>query len=187
MKNLFTVKKSLFTILIIVLIFASSCKSKKDIKPPVTKDESQQEINIVFNESKYKSDSTFYRASGSYNSLNMEDARLWAQMVARQKLATEIRTNLDGAMNKYGQSSDINRIKNFDEEARNDWWIYVNEEIKGSTILDEKVFKEADNSYTAYAVAQIKISSLFNNYSKDKENFKNDRDQFKQDKDQQKK
>lgn len=144
-----------------------SCGSTK----PIEKVNGAVSVNVPFSEGKYKSDNNYFRAKQSGISPDLATAKKVAIINAKAELGGIVNSTIKSVTDQYTNQRTVGseqelEIK-FEELARE----VVNESVADVRIMDEKVFKETNNTYTYWVAIEMSkdavLESLANKISND--------------------
>lgn len=146
----------LIAVNVFVLSFLTACKNAKEIAN-VT---GAQEISVPFSEKKYKTDKDYFRASLNGKSPDLATAKKIAIQNAKSEMASSIKSVMKIVTDQYtNQRSLVDKQEfesKFEELSRN----VVDQSLVNVDIMDEKIFKETNGSYTYWVVLQVSKQSL---------------------------
>ncbi|MEG2780374.1 MAG: hypothetical protein RR919_06095 [Bacteroidales bacterium] len=150
--------KKIFTFSLIaglsVLLFA--CGSSKKL----AKSDGMQELNIPLNGAEYRTNEKCYRAVQSGISPNSAMAKKIAVQNARQELAASIKADLEAVIENYGKGQGVDTTNEYKGQYQELVYTTLDQQLVGVKIIDEKLFKQADNSYKYYVCLQINKDEL---------------------------
>lgn len=139
-------------IISISAILMVSCGSKKGFN----------EVQNPFSGSKYESNGSYFRATASGSSQNLETAKDKAMLTAKQRLASLVSTQMKSVSESYkGERQADETIDGFNErfqqlnrEVLNQWLMEVG-------VIGEKTFVNANKSYTCYVALEMKKKTYY--------------------------
>ena len=156
------------SLMIAMVLSATSCKTTKNIE----KTTGAVEISVPFSDSKYKTDKDYFRSTASGNSQSLEDARSIALLNAKNRLAGVVKTVLSSARRQFTETMNAGGGKEFESKDTNQTWSFIDQELNNIPSVEEKIFKETDNTYTCWVVVEMGTKSILegasNQISKDK-------------------
>lgn len=136
----------------------SSCKSKTSIQ----KETGAKEITVPFSSKEYQTDKEHFRAKASGNSPDMTTAKKIALQNAKSEMAGLINTTIKKVTEQYTiqrQVSNTQEFSNkFEEMARE----VTNQQLVDVRIMDEKLFKETNNTYTYWVAIEANKQTVLN-------------------------
>lgn len=151
-----------------IMLTVTSCKTPQKIE----KTTGAVEISVPFSDSKYKTDKDFFRSTASGNSPSLEDARSISLLNAKNRLAGVVKTVLSSARRQFTQTMNAGGGKEFESKDTNQTWSFIDQALYNIPSVDEKIFKETDNTYTCWVVVEMGTKSILegvnNEISKDK-------------------
>lgn len=151
-----------------ILMTVTSCKAPQQLE----KATGAVEISVPFSDSKYKTDKDFFRSTASGNSPSLEDARSIALLNAKNRLAGVVKTVLSSARRQFTQTMNAGGGKEFESKDSNQTWAFVDQALYSISSIDEKIFKETDNSYTCWVVVEMSTKSILDGVNKEISNDK---------------
>lgn len=135
----------------------SACNSKKKIQSPTE----GHEIILPFSESKYKSDKDFFRAKQLGKSPDLATAKKIALLNAKSELAGNIKSTVKRVAEQYTNQRKIGDKQEYSSKFEEMTIEVVNQTLTDIKIIDEKVFKEIDGSFSFWvAIEASKITIL---------------------------
>lgn len=150
-------KKVINLFLSIIIIYA--CNSTKKI-PSVQA--GSQEAKLPFSETKYKTDKDYFRAVQVGKSIDLGTAKKMSIHSAKADLASFINTKLKKVTDLYTNQSTVEDKSDFEKKFEEFSREVVNQNLNDVKLLDEKVFKEQDGSYSYWVVLEIDKKALLN-------------------------
>ncbi|MFN4084013.1 MAG: hypothetical protein ACK4K9_10300 [Bacteroidia bacterium] len=140
-------------ILLLSFQIVISCQSKKG------------EVKNPFGAAKYQTNRKYFRASASGVSTNYETSRDKALLSAKQRLASAIQTQINNVAESYKGERNISGLSgDFNERYQQ-----LTREVTSVLLLDiktidEKTFKNADNTYTTYIALEARKKNIYRNF-----------------------
>ena len=148
--------KQILIVGLIAIVAFVGCKGTKNI----AKSTGSQEITVPFSESKYKSDKDFFRAKQIGKSPDLATAKKIALQNAKAELAGNINALVKRVTIQYVNQRTINdKVEfgnKFEEESRET----VKQTLIDVKVMDEKIFKETDGSYSFWTVIEVSKQSI---------------------------
>jgi hypothetical protein len=148
------------SMLAVSMMFATGCRSKQPALPSVQA--GSTEVEVPFSGREYRTNENFFRATQIGRSPDLSAAKRIALLNARTELASAVEATIKAVSTNYTNQRTIeNRqefASRFDEEAR----VIVNQRLNDVNIIGERVFREANGSYTYYVVIEMSKDALLN-------------------------
>jgi hypothetical protein len=138
------------------IVSFASCKHTKKLQK-VTK---AQEITVPFSENKYKSDKDFFRAKQSGKSPDLATAKKIALQNAKAELAGNIQSLVKRVTDQYTNQRTVGNKQDFENKFEELSREVVDQTLTDVKIMDEKIFKETDGSYTYWAAVEDSKQSI---------------------------
>lgn len=145
--------------LLTAIILCSACKSTKKL-PSV--EATAQEVKLPFSEAKYKTDKDYFRAVQVGKSIDLGTAKKMSIHSAKADLASFINTKLKKVTDLYTNQSTVADKSDFEKKFEEFSREVVNQNLNDVKLLDEKVFKEQDGSYSYWVVLEVDKKALLN-------------------------
>ena len=138
-----------------VISFAG-CKSTNKLE----KTTGAQEITVPFSESKYKSDKDFFRAKQMGKSPDLATAKKIALQNAKAELAGNIKALVKRVTDQYTNQRTVGNKQDFENKFEELSREVVDQTLTDVKIMDEKIFKELDGSYSYWTAIEVSKQSL---------------------------
>jgi len=152
MKNVF------ISIITISLIFAvGGCKSSKKL-PSVQA--GSTEVSVPLSGKEYSPDKDHFRAKQSGNSIDLAVAKKIALQNARAELATGIQSTMKAVIENYANQRQVSDRKELEGKFEEQTRTVVNQMLNDVRIIGEKVYKEANGSFTYWVAIEMNKDSL---------------------------
>ena len=110
----------------------------------------------------YRSDADYYRAVQSGVSPEQSMAKKIAMQNARQEIAAAVQTDIATVMENYAKSQKLpsQTARSYEERVTELTYAIVKQSVSGMTLVDEKLFKEANGDYRHYVCMQLSKSDM---------------------------
>ena len=148
------IKLSIFSLVICGLL--TSCSSTKKISE-VTK-----AVELKLPLSQYKSDSKSLWVVQSGNSPDLAFAKKIALQNANAEMAGYIQVTIKDVMDQYVKQEAVAKTKEFEQDIQDYARQVVDQSMSGVRVLDEKIFQEADKTYTYWVATELSKEESFN-------------------------
>ena len=163
-------KRTSFSVLAIIAItLLTNCGSSKPIQS-VTK--GSTEVSVPFSEAKYKTDKDFFRASFNGNSPDLAISKKIALLNAKTQMAASVKLLIKAVTEQYTNQRNVANKKEVESKFEETTREVVNQSLTDVRIMDEKVFKETDGTYTYWVALEMPktalVEKLHQNISQDK-------------------
>ena len=155
MKNIFL---SILTVSIIFVVF--SCKGGKDL-PSVQK--GSTEVSLPLSGRAYQSDANFFRATQSGKSTDLSNAKRVALINAKAELASAVGSTIKTVSTNYANERTIGDRQDFASRFDTETREVVNQMLNDVAIIEEKVFRETNGSYTYWIAVEMNKDALLRN------------------------
>ncbi len=143
-------------------MFFMSCGGTKKLET-VTK---SQEISLPFSETKYKTDKDFFRAKNVGKSPDVATAKKIALQNAKTELASNIKSLTKRVLDQYTNQRSIGDKQEYENKFEEQTREVVSQTLTDIRIIDEKVFKETDGSYSYWVVIETSKQSMLDGITK---------------------
>ncbi len=167
----------------ILLSGLNACKSKqKAKKQDIQTNTGSTEIVLPFSGKDYRSDEEHFRARNSGHSTDMATAKKIAMTNAKSEIASNIQTTLKKVTDQYTNQRTVGNKLDFENKFEELVREVTNQELTDVRLLDEKLFKESDGTYTHWVAIEIPKKSLLEHIDKsigNNEKLKLDYDKMK--------
>lgn len=141
------------TNIMLLLALIMGCKSSKN------------EIKNPFGSSRYQTNNRYFRASASAQSTDLETARSKAQLAAKQRLAAAIQTQIKNVAENYtGERNIDGNIADFNNRYQQLTREVTDVLLLDVKLMDEKIFKNNDNTYTAIVALEARKKTIYRNF-----------------------
>jgi hypothetical protein len=162
-------KNNVSRLLVSALILAAvatglqSCSKKGK---PIEKENGSVQISVPFTESKYQSDKEHFRAKASGSSPDLTTAKKIALQNAKSEMAGLIQTTVKKVTDQYTNQRQIGNVQEFTNKFEELAREVTNQQLTDVKILDEKIFKEQNNTYTFWVAIEAAKETVLNGFSK---------------------
>ena len=143
------------TTLLLVVISISSCGTKK-----VSANENAREIVLPI--TNFQSDKSFLRSISSGTSPNMSFAKELAFKNAANEIAKTIDARVKSLLEDYARQSEIDASMDYKSEAERMATISADQSLKNAKIVKEKIFQNADKTYTYWVGVELNKEDVYN-------------------------
>ena len=142
-----------------MLAATTSCSSSS--KAPRKPQTDMVEQVLPLSGPEYRSDADYYRAVQSGVSPEQSMAKKIAMQNARQEIAAAVQTDIATVMENYAKSQKLpsQTARSYEERVTELTYAIVKQSVSGMTLVDEKLFKEA-NDYRHYVCMQLSKSDM---------------------------
>lgn len=128
----------------------------------ITKKLTSQKVDIPFNESKYRSDNDYFRATQSAKSDDISTAKIIATQLANEALATIIGNLIELTNDTYikqiGVGKEVESKRQFEQLGGS----VVSQQLKRSIVIGEEVFTDSDGYFTYWIVVELSAKPILN-------------------------
>ena len=156
-----------FTIMILVAVITiagTACKKKKKaVETP--KPNGEVLINEYCTGDQYMSTKEFFRATATGESMDRETAKKKARSNANAEMAKTINTTMKIVGDNYVNSSEFNNKEELTETFQEMARTVVDQEIKGSVEICEKLTQREDGTYVSYVALELSGGKIADAYS----------------------
>ena len=139
-------------------IGSMSCGSPKKATASVEK--TATEITLPFSDSKYRSDKDNFRAKNLGKSPDLATAKKISLQNAKSEIAGNIQALVKRVTSQYTNQRTVGTNQDFENKFEEQANEVVSQSLRDVRILDEKVFKEVDGSFTYWTAIEIPKQSL---------------------------
>ena len=141
---------------LIATVVFTACSSSKKLEK-VTK---AQEITIPLSDSKYKTDKDFFRAKQVGKSPDVATAKKIALLNAKAELAGNIKSLIKRVTDEYTNQRTVGNKQEFENKFEELTREVVDQTITDVKLIDEKILKEQDNSFSYWAAIEVPKQSV---------------------------
>lgn len=141
------------------ILMTTGCGAQKKQLEKV-KTDNMVELNIPLSGPQYRTDETCYRAVQSGVSPNSAMAKKIALQNARQELAAAIKADLAMVVENYGKGQDVANAQEYEAQYQELAYSVVEQQLTGVALIEEKLFKQENNSYKYYVCIQLNKADL---------------------------
>jgi len=121
-----------------------------------------KEVKEPFSGSKYESNSKWFRATGSGESINLETSKERAVLIAKQRLASGIQSQIKTVSEDYkGERQSDNTIGDFNDRFQSLTREVLNQVIVEVQTIDEKTFQKSDHTYITYVALEARKKTIY--------------------------
>lgn len=166
-------KQFLYTLagalILVAMLQVTACKSSKPV--PVAKQTGAVEIALPFQGQAYRNSATHFRTVNSGNSPDLATAKKIAMVNARAEMAANIQSIIKSVTDNYTQQRKIEDAVAFNTKFEELVRQVVNQQLNQVNILEEKLYHEANGSYTSWVAIEMPVKPIMldleNNITKD--------------------
>jgi hypothetical protein len=143
-----------------VLTF-NSCKAKKVAAKPVFTD--MKEVITPCSDTEFKSDSKFFRATGTASSQDESTSKRKALLDANTNLAASVNRTIKSVTDRYTNERRIATASEFEEKFDQLVRDVVNQQLSNVTTACSKLFTKTDGLYYSYIAVEVPKDELLSN------------------------
>lgn len=143
---------------VVLVTLLSACGSAKKID----KATGSTEIEVPFEESKYRSDKDHFRAMQSGKSPDLATAKKIALQNAKSEMAGNIQSLMKRVTDQYTNQRTISDKQEFENKFEEMIRTVVKQELVDLKIIGEKTFQEADGKYTYWLAIETTKDAILN-------------------------
>src|SRR6218665_2396114 len=143
----------------VAALILAGCKSKK--ATPIQKETGAVEISVPFSSKEYRSDENYFRSKQSGRSPNDATAKKIAMQSARAEMASNINATVKRVTDQYTNQRTVGNTMEFENKFEELSREVVNLEMSNVKEIGEKLFKEADGSYTYWIALEASKKEVF--------------------------
>ena len=151
----------IFSAFIFSTLVMSSCGSPKNIQSAT----GAEEVSIPFSESKYKTDKSNFRARQSGTSPDLAMSKKIALQNAKTELARNIKEIFKVVTSQYSNQRSVGTNQEYENKVEEQIISSLNEALTEVAIIEEKVFREKNGSFTYWIVVEKSKSSILDGAS----------------------
>jgi hypothetical protein len=158
--------KKVFKILFLAILAVSaltfnSCKAKKVAAQPIYSD--MKEVITPCSDTEYKSDSKFFRATGTASSQDQSTCKRKALLDANANLASSVNRTIKAVTDRYTNERRIGAASEFEEKFDQLVRDVVNQQLTNVTTACSKMFTKKDGLFYSYVAVEVPKDELLNN------------------------
>jgi hypothetical protein len=146
--------------------FFTACGSSKKVATNDATKEAVGDKEIIIPCAEFRSDKTTFRASQSSNSTNLSQSRDEAYIVAKQRLASLIESELKAVIQRYASEREINNKSEFNDKFETMSRDVVKQTLRDTRIVCEKTMQKSDGSYNTFIAVECDKESIYNGVNK---------------------
>jgi hypothetical protein len=135
------------------------CKGKK--ATPIEKETGAKEISVPFSSKEYKTDEDFYRAKNLGKSPDMAAAKKIALNNAKSEMASNIQTMIKKVTDQYTNQRTVGKDQEYENKFEELAREVTNQSLANVRVKDEKIFQEANGSYTYWVAIEADKKEVF--------------------------
>lgn len=135
------------------------CKGKK--ATPIEKETGAKEISVPFSSKEYKTDEDFYRAKNMGKSPDMAAAKKIALNNAKSEMASNIQTMIKKVTDQYTNQRTVGKDQEYENKFEELAREVTNQSLANVRVKDEKIFQEANGSYTYWVAIEADKKEVF--------------------------
>ena len=145
----------------IAITALAGCKGTKQL----AKTTGAQEITVPFSESKYKSDKDFFRAKQMGKSPDLATAKKIALQNAKAEIAGSIKSLVKRVTDQYTNQRTVGNKQDFENKFEELSREVVDQTLTDVKLMDEKIFKETDGSYSYWTAIEVSKQAILDGVS----------------------
>ncbi len=120
------------------------------------------QVKIPFKGNAYESNRRFFRSVASGESINLETARSKALLIANQRIASSVQTEIKNVTENYlNERKDGNQLGDYGERFQQLTREVMSTSINGMRTFDEKVFMKTDKSYQVWVAVEARKKDIY--------------------------
>lgn len=151
-----TMKNIFFYLACIVLAFSfNACKTKK-----LTSVTGATEVVLPFSEDKYETSKDFFRARNTGKSPDLATSKKIALLNAKSELASNINSVIKKVSDQYINQRSVENKQEFESKFEELTREVVSQSLIDVKVMEEKLFKETDGSYSYWVVIEVSKQSI---------------------------
>lgn len=135
------------------------CKGKK--ATPIEKETGAKEISVPFSSKEYKTDEDFYRAKNLGKSPDMAAAKKIALNNAKSEMASNIQSMIKKVTDQYTNQRTVGKDQEYENKFEELAREVTNQSLANVRVKDEKIFQEANGSYTYWVAIEADKKEVF--------------------------
>lgn len=150
--------------ILVIALSMSACKSKKGT--PIEKQTGAIEISVPFSTKEYSSDKENFRAKSSGNSPDMTTSKKIALQNAKSEMAGLIQTTVKKVTEQYTNQRQVSSTQEFSNKFEELSREVTNQQLVDVRIIGEKIFKEANNTFTYWVAIEANKQAILEGIDK---------------------
>lgn len=120
------------------------------------------EVKEPFSGSRYESNGKWFRATGSGESINLETSKERADLLAKQRMAASIQTQIKSVSEDYkGERQADNSIGDFNDRFQSLTREVLNQILVEVQTIDKKTFQKTDHTYITYVALEARKKTIY--------------------------
>ncbi|MEI6021575.1 MAG: hypothetical protein WCR21_10645, partial [Bacteroidota bacterium] len=128
---------------------------------PVQKETGAVEISVPFSTKEFRSDENYFRAKQVGKSPDMATAKKIAYQNARAEMAANINAVVKRVTDQYTNQRSVGNAQEYENKFEELSREVVNLEMGNVSEIGEKIFKEADGSYSYWIAIEANKKTIF--------------------------
>lgn len=142
------------------MISLDSCKTKQPAAPTYP---DMKEVITPCSDTEFKSDATFFRATGMGSSQDQSTCKRKALLDANTNLAASVNRTIKSVTDRYTADRQIGQGTEFSEKFEQLTRDVVNQQLSNVTTACSKMFTKADGLYYSYVAVEVSKDQLLSN------------------------
>jgi hypothetical protein len=136
-----------------LLLILSACASSKN---------GLNQVKIPFKGNAYESNRRFFRTVASGESINLETARSKALLIANQRIAASVQTEIKNVTENYlNERKDGNQLGDYGERFQQLTREVMSTSINGMRTFDEKIYSMPNKSYQVWVAVEARKKEIY--------------------------
>lgn len=140
------------------IICLPACRSKK----PLAKETGATEVTVPLSGKEYNSDKEFFRTKSSGKSPDLTTAKKIALVNVKAEMAGLIKATLKRVTDNYTNQRSVGDRQEYANKFEEMTREVVNQQLVDVKIIGEKIFKEANNSFTYWIAIETSKDDILN-------------------------
>jgi len=142
------------------MISLDSCKTKQPAAPTYS---DMKEVVTPCSDTEFKSDATFFRATGMGSSQDQSTCKRKALLDANTNLAGSVNRTIKSVTDRYTADRQVGQGTEFSEKFEQLTRDVVNQQLSNVTTACSKMFTKADGLYYSYIAVEVSKDQLLAN------------------------
>lgn len=153
-------KRTVIGAIALLLVAGSvSCSSSKKVAGPAAPAGMVEEA-IPLSGAKYRSDAEYFRAVQNGVSTERSTAQKIAMQNCRQELAANVQAQVEAVMENFVKNQDTGVSTENKSQYQELSYTVVKQQLRDVQVVEEKMFRQENNSYRYYVCLQIPKAAL---------------------------
>ena len=136
-----------------LILFSGACSGTKN---------GLTEVKTPFSGNRYESNPKWFRSTGSGESIDLETSRSKAMLLAKQRLASSVETNMKSVAENYaGERTAGETTADFNARFQSLTREVLNTVLVDASVFDQKTYQKQDKNYISYVAMEARKKTIY--------------------------